>query len=107
MKFCNGKINTNFHNNKILREGSQLIYLSVIWIDSVLEHVKIITLKCFKINLNMLLRKKRFLIEKVLAKKFPMKKFSWRKFRWRKLSIKRELYKKGNSKNIRKYFALG
>ena len=61
MKFCNGKINTNFHNNKILREGSQLIYLSVILIDSVLEHVKIITLKCFKINLNMLLRKKRFL----------------------------------------------
>ena len=26
MKFCNGKVSTYFHNNKILREGSQLIY---------------------------------------------------------------------------------
>ena len=33
IKSCNGKINTNFHNNKIPKEGSQLICLSVILID--------------------------------------------------------------------------
>ena len=35
IKSYNGKINTNFHNNKIPREGSQFICLSVILIDSV------------------------------------------------------------------------
>ena len=35
IKSFNGKINTNFHNNKIPREGSQLICLPVILIDSV------------------------------------------------------------------------
>ena len=34
-KFYNGKINTNFHNNEIPRQGSQFICLSVILIDSV------------------------------------------------------------------------
>ena len=34
-KSYNGKINTNFQNNKIPREGSQFICLSVILIDSV------------------------------------------------------------------------
>ena len=32
---CKGKINTNFHNNKILKEGSQCIWLTVISNDSV------------------------------------------------------------------------
>ena len=32
-----GKINTNFHDNKIPTEGSQFICLSVILIDSVLR----------------------------------------------------------------------
>ena len=35
IKSYNGKINTNFHNNEIPREGSQFICLSVILIDSV------------------------------------------------------------------------
>ena len=35
MKSHDGKINTNFHNNKIPKEGSQCICLSVILIDSV------------------------------------------------------------------------
>ena len=35
IKSYNGKINTNFHNNKIPKEGSQFICLSVILIDSV------------------------------------------------------------------------
>ena len=43
----NTKLNTNFHNNKIAKEGSQFICLSVILIDSFLEQVKIIILKCF------------------------------------------------------------
>ena len=35
IKSYNGKINTNFHNNKISNEGSQCICLSVILINSV------------------------------------------------------------------------
>ena len=35
MKFYNGKINTNFVNNEIAKEGSHCIYLSVILLDSV------------------------------------------------------------------------
>ena len=35
IKSYNGKINTNFYNNKIPREGPQFIYLSIILIDSV------------------------------------------------------------------------
>ena len=35
MKSYNGKTNTNFHDNKIPKEGSQFICLSVILIDSV------------------------------------------------------------------------
>ena len=34
-KYYNGKVNTNFHNNKIPQEGSQFTSLSVILIDSV------------------------------------------------------------------------
>ena len=33
IKFYNGKMNTNFHNNEIPKEGSQYIYLLVILID--------------------------------------------------------------------------
>ena len=35
IKSFNGKINTNFYNNKIPKEGSQFISLSAILIDSV------------------------------------------------------------------------
>ena len=35
LKSYNGKFNTNLHNNKIPKESSQCIYLSVILIDSV------------------------------------------------------------------------
>ena len=33
-KSCNGRINTDFHNNKIPKEGFQFIFLLVILIDS-------------------------------------------------------------------------
>ena len=41
IKSYNGKINTNFHNKKIPREGSQFICLSVILINMVVNNVKI------------------------------------------------------------------
>ena len=47
VKSYNRKINTNFQNNEIPKEGSRFICLSVFLIDSVLEQVKIIILKCF------------------------------------------------------------
>ena len=56
IKSYNGKINTNFDNNKIPRENSQCIFLSAILIYS-----NFIILNCFQKNLNMLLKKKRFL----------------------------------------------
>ena len=47
IKSYNGKINTNFHSNKVPKEGSQFICFSVILIDLFLQQVKIIILKCF------------------------------------------------------------
>ena len=41
IKSYNGKINTNFYSNKIPKEGSQYICLSVDLIDSVFRTVKI------------------------------------------------------------------
>ena len=35
IKSYNGKINTDFHNNKLPKEGSQCICLSLLLIDSV------------------------------------------------------------------------
>ena len=40
IKSYNGKIDTNFHNNKIPKEGSQCICLSVILIDSIFKKDK-------------------------------------------------------------------
>ena len=40
IKYYNGKVNTNFHNNKIPKEGSQCICPSVILIDSVYKKDK-------------------------------------------------------------------
>ena len=40
VKSYNGKINKNFHNNKIPKEGSQFICLSVVLIDFVFRTVK-------------------------------------------------------------------
>ena len=44
---CNGKINTNFHNNKIPKQDSRYMYLSVILIYSVFATGKK-QVKCFK-----------------------------------------------------------
>ena len=47
INFYNGKISTNFHNNKIPRQGSQCICLSVILIDSVFRTGKNYYLRVF------------------------------------------------------------
>ena len=47
IKSQNGKINSNFHSNKMPKEGSQFICLSVILVNSVFRTGKIIILKCF------------------------------------------------------------
>ena len=46
VKSCEGKISTNFHGDKVLKEGSPCIRLSVI-IIILIEHVKSIVLKYF------------------------------------------------------------
>ena len=51
------KINTNVYINKIPKESYQFICLSILF----LKEVKIIIFKCFEKNVNMLLKKKRFL----------------------------------------------
>ena len=40
MKSYNGKTNTNFHNNRIPKEDSQCIFLSITLIDSVYKEDK-------------------------------------------------------------------
>ena len=58
------KINTDFYGDKVLKDGSQCIFLSVILTNIVtsnivfLEQVKSIILKCFWKNVNVLLKKK-------------------------------------------------
>ena len=90
VKSYNEKINTNFHNNKILKESSQFICLSVILIDSVfrtgknyypqvfLEECKYVVKE--KISLSILLMAYKFLwrLEKILMKKILIKKTEYR-----------------------------
>ena len=47
IKSYNGKISTNFHNNKIPKEGSQFICSSVFWSILFLEQTKVIIQICF------------------------------------------------------------
>ena len=58
IKSYNRKINTNFHNNKMSKEGYQFICLSVILINSVFRTGKSYYPQCFQKNVNMLLKKK-------------------------------------------------
>ena len=48
LKAYNGKINTNFQNNKMPKEGSPCICYSVIWSILFSGQVKIIILKCLQ-----------------------------------------------------------
>ena len=59
VKPYNGKINTNFHNNKIPKEGCQCICLSVILLNSVFRTVKKYYRQAFQKNVNLLLKKEK------------------------------------------------
>ena len=61
IKSYNGKFNTNFHNNKVPREGSQFICLSVVLIDSVFITGKNYYPWMFLEECKYALKKKRFL----------------------------------------------
>ena len=59
IKHYNGKINTNFHSNKVTKKGSQFICVSVIFFVLLLENVKVIIFTRFQKNVNILLKKKK------------------------------------------------
>ena len=82
IKSYNGKINTNFHNNKIPKEDSKFIFLSVILIDSVFRASKNYYPQILLEECKYVVKEKRFLsilltiykfllilIEKILMKK--------------------------------------
>ena len=109
IKSYNGKINTNFLDNKIPKESSQFICLSVILIDSVfrtnknyypqvfLEEYKYVV-KEKKIPKYMSNDREKFLLilmEKILMKKILVKK----------ILVKKILMKKILVKKIKKYFS--
>ena len=48
IKSYNGKINTNFHNNKISKEGSKILVLPVIFIDSIFKTGKYYSSSVFR-----------------------------------------------------------
>ena len=100
IKSYNGKINTNFHDNKIPKEGSQFICLSVILVDSVFrtgkncyppvfleecKHVvkekKIHKYIIDDIDRFLLIVMKKILIKKILVKKILMKKILMKKIK--------------------------
>ena len=58
IKSYEGKINTNFHTDKIPKEGPQCICLSIILIRSVFRTGKNYYPQVFQKNVNMLLNKK-------------------------------------------------
>ena len=74
MRFYEGKISTNFDSDKVPKEGSEYICLSVILIDSVLRKGKYYYPQAFleerryivkeKRSLNILLTTKKFLLMK-------------------------------------------
>ena len=82
IKSYNEKINTNFHNNKIAKEDSKFIFLSVILIDSVCRASKNYYPQILLEECKYVVKEKRFLsilltiykfllilIEKILMKK--------------------------------------
>ena len=59
IKPCNGKINIDFHNNKIPKEGSQFICLSAILIHSVFKTGKNYYLQVFLEECKYVVKKKK------------------------------------------------
>ena len=102
LKYYQGKINTNFHSDKIQKEGSQCICLSVILIDSVYRTGKnyyrqVFLEECRYVNkrkkcLSILLTTQKFLLvflmKKLLMKEFLMKKILMEKIKYKKIILK-------------------
>ena len=86
IKSYNGKIKTNFHDNKIPKEGSQLICLSVILTDSVFRTGKSYYPKVFLEEYKHVVKEKK--IPKYAIDDIEVSSdsdfFWWRKFWWRK-----------------------
>ena len=93
IKSCNGKINTNFHNNEIPKESPQLTCLLVILIDSVFRMGKNYYPQVFLEDLKYVVKEKKMyecttddiqissnesLMKKFLIKKVWMKKIKYR-----------------------------
>ena len=102
IKSYNGKINTNLHNNKIPKEGSQFICLSVILIDSVLRTSKNFYPQVFLEECKYAVKEKRCLNILLMKLKFPLmiliKTILMKKIRMKKINIECERYK--NAKKI-------
>ena len=83
IKSYSGKTNTNFHNNKIPREGSQFICLSVTLINFVFRTGKNYYPQVFLEECKYVVKEKKvpkILMKKILMKKIPMKKILMKRF---------------------------
>ena len=83
IKSYSGKINTNFHNNKIPKEGSQFICLSVTLINSVFRTGKNYYPQVFLEECKYVVKEKKvpkILMKKILMKRIPMKKILMKRF---------------------------
>ena len=86
-KSCKGKVNTNFHNNKIPKEGSQCIFLSVILINFVFRTDNNNYPQVFLEECKYVVKEKKMseyitdnidIMKKILMKKILMKKIKYR-----------------------------
>ena len=97
IKSFNGKINTNFHSNKIPREGSQFICLSVILINSVFRTGKNYYPQVFLEECKYVVKEKK--IPKNIIDDIEISSDSDREILMKKILMKKILMKK-----INKYF---
>ena len=70
IKYYKEKINTSFHNNKIPKEDSQCICLSVILIDSVFRTGKSYSTQVFLEEFKYVIKEKKIEFLLILMKKF-------------------------------------
>ena len=80
IKSYNGKINTNFQGNEIPKEGSNIICLSMIFIDSVFRIGKNYYPQVFSEKFKYVFNEKGFIIILLVKQKILMRKFL-KKFR--------------------------
>ena len=81
IKTCNGKINTNFHNNKIPKEGCKIVFLSVILIDSIYRKKEsYYPLKTLKEECKYVVKEKKEKKSLLLRTCFFLLVLWWRKF---------------------------